>query len=175
MVHKSFQPDRYTLSTPYGIVSVAEGGRKVTFELFPDVRESIHHKALFHYCQNLRQRGIVAYNVAHIDLPGLDKTLDLRRGRAYLDLVYRFRGKLYECELKTNREVGIDRTATHLAELAKHCENLIVLVPAGSMPEMATILKMIHLDQRIKIDSYDTPDPDAPAGQLLEAQEWNHL
>jgi len=175
MVHKAYQPDRYTLSTPYGTVSVSEGGRRVAFELFQDVRESIHHKALFHYCQGLRNRGIVRYNVAHLDLPGLDKDLDLKRGKAFLDLVYHYRGKLYECELKTHREVGIDRTATHLAELAKHCENLIVLVPAGSMPEMSTILHMIHLDQKVKVDSYDTLENDAQESPADEGKDWQHL
>jgi len=147
--------DTYAVSTPYGVVYISDSGRKITFQLHDDVRESIHSKALFGYVQQLRKRGIVKYNVAHLDLPGLDKSLSLRRGKAILDLVYEHRGKLYECELKTHREIGLDRTAQHLTELARHCENLIVLVPRGGMEEITTILAMINLRDQVKVDSYD--------------------
>ena len=146
--------DTYAVSTPFGVVYIADSGRKITFQLHDDVRESSHTKALFGYVQQLRKRGIVKYNVAHLDLPGLDKSLNLRRGKAILDLVYEHRGKLYECELKTHREIGLDRTAQHLTELARHSQNLIVLVPRGGMEEMTTILTMINLRDRIAVDSY---------------------
>lgn len=147
--------DTYAVSTPYGVVYIEENGRKITFELHEDVRESQHSRALFGYVQSLRKKGIIKYNVAHLNLPGLDKTLDLKRGKAILDLVYEHRGRLYECELKTHREIGLDRTATQLTEMSRYCDNLIVLVPRGGMEEMATILHMINLADRITIDSYD--------------------
>ena len=150
--------DTYAVSTPYGIVYISDSGRKITFQLHEDVRESIHHKALFGYVQQLRKRGIVKYNVAHLDLPGLDKSLNLRRGKAILDLAYEYRGKLYECELKTHREIGLDRTAQHLTELARYSENLIVLVPRGAMEEMRTILGMINLIDQVKVDCYDSQE-----------------
>ena len=153
--HGGRRGDVYTVSTPYGVVYIEESGRKITFQLHEDVRESHHSRALFGYVQQLRKRGIVKYNVAHLDLPGLDRSLDLKRGRAILDLVYEHRGKLYELELKTHREIGIDRTATQLTELSRYCQNLIVLVPRGGMTEMATILHMINLADRVKVDCYD--------------------
>ena len=150
--------DTTAVSTPYGVVYIEDSGRKVTFELHEDVRESQHSRALFGYIQSLRKRNIVKYNVAHLNLPGLDKTLDLKRGKAILDLAYEHRGKLYECELKTHREIGLDRTATQLTELSRYCDNLIVLVPRGGMAEMATILHMINLADRIQVDCYDGYD-----------------
>lgn len=147
--------DTYAVSTPYGVVYISDSGRKITFQLHDDVRESIHNKALFSYVQQLRSRGILKFNVAHLDLPGLDKTLDLHRGKAILDLAYEHRGKLYECELKTNREIGLDRTIEQLTEFTKYCHNLILLVPRGSMEEMRTILTMVNLVDRITIDCYD--------------------
>ncbi len=153
--HRGRRGDTYAVSTPYGVVYIEESGRKVTFQLHEDVRESHHSRALFGYVQHLRKRGIVKYNVAHLALPGLDRTLDLKRGKAVLDLVYEHRGRLFECELKTHREIGLDRTATQLTELSRHCDNLVILVPRGGMEEMATILHMINLADRITIDTYD--------------------
>lgn len=147
--------DTYAVSTPYGVVYISDSGRKITFQLYDDVRESIHNKALFAYVQQLRSRGILKFNVSHLDLPGLEKTLDLHRGKAILDLVYEHRGKLYECELKTNREVGLDRTIEQLIEFTKYCQNLILLVPRGAMEEMRTILTMVNLVDRVTIDCYD--------------------
>ncbi|GAI83458.1 unnamed protein product, partial [marine sediment metagenome] len=65
-------------------------------------------------------------------------------------------GKLHECELKTSREIGLDITAIQLKELAKHCEQLTVLVPRGCMEEMSTILNMINLVRLITIQPYDS-------------------
>ena len=152
--------DTYAVSTPYGVVYISDSGRKITFQLHDDVRESIHNKALFTYVQQLRHRGIVKYNVAHLDLPGLDKSLDLHRGKAILDLVYYHRGKLYECELKTHREIGLDRTAEQLTEFCKYCQNLIILVPRGGMEEMSTILSLINLADSATVDCYDLPSED---------------
>ncbi len=148
--------DTYAVSTPYGTVTISDGGRKVTFELHSDIRQSRHNTALFAYLQQLKKQGVTRYNVDHLTLAGKDRTLSLRRGKAKLDLVYVQKGKIYECELKTNREVGLDLTAQQLTELVKYCENLIVLVPRGSMEEMATILNMINLDHRIAIQPYDS-------------------
>lgn len=147
--------DSYTVSTPYGVVTVSEGGRKVTFELYSDIRQSIHNTALFTYIQELRKRGVTRFNISHLNLAGRDRTLALVRGKAKLDLVYELKGKLYECELKTSREIGLDITAQQLSEFAKYCENLWLLVPRGCLEEAATITKMINLDHRISIAPYD--------------------
>ncbi len=150
--------DTYTVSTPYGTVTISDGGRKVTFELYSDIRQSRHNTALFAYLQQLKKQGVTEYNTDHLNLAGRDRTLSLTRGKAKLDLVYRHRGKIYECELKTHREVGLDITAIQLTEFAKYCEHLIVLVPRGSMEDMATILHMINLDHRIAVQPYDATE-----------------
>ncbi len=150
--------DTYTVSTPYGTVTISDGGRKITFELYSDIHQSRHNTALFGYLQQLKKQGVTQYNTSHLNLIGRDRSLPLKRGKARLDLVYVQNGKTYECELKTNREVGLDITAIQLKELAKYCEHLIVLVPRGSMEEMATILHMINLDHRIAIQPYDSTE-----------------
>ena len=147
--------DTFTVSTPYGTVTISDGGRTVTFELYSDIRQSRHNAALFAYLQHLKKQGVTRYNLDHLNLAGRDKSLSLTRGKAKLDLVYVQQGKTYECELKTNREVGLDLTAQQLIELAKHTEHLIVLVPRGSMGEMITILQMINLTHRIAVQPYD--------------------
>lgn len=148
--------DTYTVSTPYGTVTISDGGRKVSFELYSDIHQSRHNTALFAYLQQLKKQGVIRYNTDHLNIVGRDRTLGLKRGKAKLDLVYEFRGKTYECELKTSREIGLDLTATQLTEFAKHCERLIVLVPRGCIEEMATILHMINLDHRIAVQPYDS-------------------
>ena len=150
--------DTYTVSTPYGTVTISDGGRKVTFELYSDIRQSRHNAALFAYLQQLIKQGVTKYNTDHLNLVGRDKSLSLTRGKAKLDLVYVQQGKTYECELKTHREVGLDLTAIQLKEMAQYCERLIVLVPRGSMEDMATILAMINLGHRIAIQPYDSPE-----------------
>lgn len=147
--------DTYTVSTPFGTVIISEGGRKVAFELYSDIRQSRHNQALFTYIQQLQKRGVTQFNTDHITIAGSDRRLSLNRGKAKLDLVYIYEGKTYECELKTSREIGLDITAQQLREFAKHCERLIVLVPRGCTEEMSTILHMINLAQNIAIQPYD--------------------
>lgn len=148
--------DTYSVSTPYGVVTISDGGRKITFELYSDVRQSRHNTALFTYVQHLLKNGLIRFNTDHLNIPGRDKTLSLTRGKAKLDLAYVKNGKLHECELKTSREIGLDITAIQLKELSKYCEQLIVLVPRGCIEEMSTILNMINLTRLITIQPYDS-------------------
>jgi len=148
--------DTYTVSTPYGIVTISDGGRTVTFELYSDIRQSRHNTALFTYVQHLLKTGLTRFNTDHLKVPGRDRTLSLTRGKAKLDLAYIKNGKLYECELKTSREIGLDLTAIQLKEFVKYCERLILLVPRGCIEEMSTILHMINLDRQIAIQPYDS-------------------
>lgn len=148
--------DTYTVSTPYGTVTISQGGRKVTFELYSDIRQSRHNAALFAYLQQLTKQGVTRYNTDHLNLSSRDRTIPLIRGKARLDLVYIQNGRIYECELKTSREIGLDITAQQLIELVKHCERLIVLVPKGCIEDMSTILHMINLDHQVTIQPYDT-------------------
>jgi len=151
--HKAM--DTYTVSTPYGVVIISDGGRKVAFELYSDVRQSRHNTALFTYVQQLLKKGVTQYNTDHIAIAGRDRRLSLTRGKARLDLVYIYEGRTYECELKTSREVGLDLTARQIREFVKHCEKLIVLVPRGCIEEMSTILTMINLKEHVTIQAYD--------------------
>ncbi|MBA7587276.1 hypothetical protein ES708_29301 [subsurface metagenome] len=152
--------DTYTVSTPFGTVIISDGGRKVAFELYSDIRQSRHNQALFTYIQQLLKQGVTQYNVDHIALAGSDRRLSLQRGTARLDLVYTWQGTTYECELKTSREVGLDLTARQLKELAKYCEHLVLLVPRGCIEEARTIVTMINLDQNISIRPYDSSEED---------------
>jgi len=150
--------DIYQVSTPYGTVTISDGGRTITFELYSDIHQSRHNAALFAYLQQLTKQGVTSFNASHLHLSGRDRSLSLTRGKAKLDLVYVKDGKTYECELKTSREIGLDLTAQQLTELSKYCERLVVLVPRGCIEEMRTILTMINLDQRIAIQPYDQFD-----------------
>jgi hypothetical protein len=147
--------DTYSVSTPYGILTISNGGRTILFELYEDIHQSRHNTALFTYLQQLLKQGIARWNTDHLHVPGRDRTLSLRRGKTKLDLVYEHRGKLYECELKTSREIGLDTTAQQLKEMAKHCENLTVLVPRGCIEDMATVLHLINLAHQIRVAPYD--------------------
>ncbi len=148
--------DTYTVSTPYGTVIISDGGRRVVFELYSDIRQSKHNTALFTYISQLQKQGVTQFNTEHITIAGRDRRLSLTRGKAKLDLVYVKNGKTYECELKTSREVGLDRTAQQLQEYAKHCEHLILLVPRGCIEDANTILNMINLQHRIAVQPYDS-------------------
>jgi len=145
----------YQVSTPYGLVSIADSGRRITFQLWDDVRESMHDKALFSYYQILRRRGIAEINLDHLAIPGLNRRLPLKRGHAKLDLVYKHRGQLHEVELKTHREVGLDITARQIEELATHCESLTIVTPRRDTEDMHTILTMMGLDKLITLDTYE--------------------
>lgn len=147
--------DSYSISTPFGTVTISQGGRRITFDLYSDVRQSRHNVALFVYVQQLRKQGVTQFNTDHIKIVGRDRLLPLARGKAKLDLVYYWKGKLYECELKTSREIGLDITAVQLTEFAKYCENLVLLVPRGCLEDAATITNMINLDHRLTIVPYD--------------------
>ncbi len=153
--------DTYTLSTPYGLVMVSDSGRKVSFELHSDVRQSIHNTALYNYVQQLKRTGVTRWNVDHLHIEGRDKTLDLIRGKARLDLVYESKGRMIECELKTAREIGLEVTARQLMELVKHCERLQLLVPGGYLKDADVVLHMLNLDRKIMIVPYGyTPEDD---------------
>ncbi|MBA7572285.1 hypothetical protein ES708_14064 [subsurface metagenome] len=147
--------DTYSIATPYGTVTISQGGRKVTFDLYSDIKQSRHNTALFTYVQQLKSQGISRFNTDHLNIPGRDKTMSLVRGKARLDLIYEQGGKTYECELKTSREIGLDVTARQLTELVKWCDRLTLLVPRGCLEEAATILNMINLDHQITIAPYD--------------------
>lgn len=151
----------YSISTPYGVITVTNDGRRVIFDLYDDVRQSVHNKALFSYYQTLIRKGITDINVAHLNITGLNKRIKLNRGQAVLDMAYKQRGHLVEVELKTRREVGLDRTRTQLQEMVRHCENLVVVVPRQQMEDMHQILVLTGLEKQVKVDTYELYEDEA--------------
>ncbi|MBA7695207.1 hypothetical protein ES703_103829 [subsurface metagenome] len=150
-------PDAYTISTPYGQVIITDHGRAVTFHIWDDVKQSEHNAALFRYVEHLHQSGIERINADHISLPYLRPDIPLVRGDRKLDVVYYKGPRIFECELKTRRELGLDVTARHLRDLVKRCENLVLLVPTTELEEARIILEIIELTGRITIDTYEVP------------------
>lgn len=147
--------DETVVSTPFGTLVISQGGRQISFNLYSDVRQSRHNVALFSYVQRLIKGGVTRFNTDHLKMVGRDKTLSLARGKAKLDLVYFKRGKVYECELKTSREIGLDVTAIQLSELCRHVDDLTLLVPRGRLEEADAICKLINLRHQITIEPYD--------------------
>jgi hypothetical protein len=162
--HAWRKAEGYSLSTPFGVLSITNDGRRLTFDLYDDVRQSVHNKALFSYYQQLTKQGVSQINVAHLALTGLDKSLKLNRGQTILDMAYIHRGHLVEVELKTRREVGLDRTRLQLQEMVKHCENLVVVVPRRSIEEMHQVLALTGLTGKVKVDSYELYEDETDNG-----------
>ena len=69
--------DTYTVSTPFGTVIISDGGRRVAFELYSDIRQSRHNQALFTYIQHLQKLGVTQFNTDHITIAGADRRLSL--------------------------------------------------------------------------------------------------
>jgi len=147
--------DQYSIATPYGVLTISNNGRTISFQLFDDIRQSEHNIALHNYVQQLKRKGITKFNNDHIAIPGANRTYNLTRGKARLDLVYYYQGKIHEVELKTSQQFGGDRTRKQLEELNKYCKNLIIVVKRSDMEEASTILNMIGLSTTVKVDTYE--------------------
>lgn len=146
----------YSVTTPYGVVRIMNRGRVIQFELYDDIHQSRHNLVLYRYVKWLHDvKGVDRINCDHVTFPWLNRTMQLRRGSRKLDIVYEYKGRLHECELKTEREVGLDTTARQIQDYAKQCKNLIVLVPLSEVENMQNILKLINLDTRVKVDTYE--------------------
>jgi len=147
--------DHYTIATPYGSLTIANNGRTISFHIFDDIRQSEHNIALYNYVQQLKRNGITKFNNDHITIAGANRSYNLARGRAKLDLVYYHQARIFEVELKTTQQIGSERTHKQLVELDKHCHNLILVVKRQDTEEARTILNMINLDTRVKVDTYE--------------------
>lgn len=147
--------DTFSLATPYGVVSITNRGRTITFSLYDDIRHSEHNIALYNYIQQLKRRGVTKFNSDHIAVPGANRSYNLLRGRGKLDAVYYHQGRIHELELKTTQQLGSERTHKQLIELAKHCANLILVVKRADYDEATTILNMVGLATQIKVDTYE--------------------
>lgn len=147
--------DQYSLATPYGVLTISNHGRRISFELFDDIRQSEHNIALHNYIQQLKRKGVTKFNNDHITVPGANRSYSLVRGKARLDAVYYQDGSIHELELKTTPQIGSERTHKQLKELAKYCHNLILVVKRGDQEEAATILNMVGLATQVKVDTYE--------------------
>jgi hypothetical protein len=148
--------ETYSLATPYGVVTISNRGRTVSFSLFEDIRQSEHHTALYNYVQQLKSRGITQFNNDHIPIAGANRGFILTRGKAKLDIVYFENGTIHEVELKTSKQIGAERAQLQLKEMSKYCTNLILAVKRADYEEALTILNIIGLADKIKVDTYDT-------------------
>lgn len=146
--------DQVKLETDYGTLYIKNGGRVMTFVLHGSVRKGHHHQALEEYVQYLYDQGIRQINADHINFDFLDRRLDIRRGNRKLDIVYYKNGILYECELKTSRECGIDRTWEQIAEQLEHCTNYILLVPQTKIMFVEETLTLRGLNG-VTVKAYD--------------------
>lgn len=155
----SEEPNLYggdiAISTPYGVLYIRNNGREITFRIHDSVSQNEHNKRLFNYVKWLHDNGVDRINSDHISFDFLDRSLSLRRGSRILDIVYEKGGRLYECEVKTTREIWLDRTAEQLKEMERHCENLILLVPRQKIETTQQLMKSLNL-LKLKVDTYET-------------------
>lgn len=147
--------DTFSLATPYGLITISNRGRTISFELYDDIRHSEHNIALYNYIQQLKRKGITKFNNDHIAIPGANRSYNLARGKAKLDAVYYHQGRIHELELKTSQQLGTDRTRKQLEELVKFCTNLILVVKREDHEEASTILTMVGLATQVKVDTYE--------------------
>lgn len=119
--------------TEYVTVTVSEGGKHIEVDLNPGVKISRHQNQLRAYTDKLFESGVTKLNADQLKLPYLDKSIKLVRGSNRLDLVYYRNGRIHECEFKTRRECGLEKTYHQIKEQVKHCSNFILLVPQSEL------------------------------------------
>lgn len=144
----------FSISTPYGTITVRNGGREITFKMYDSISQSEHHKRLFNYVRWLYDQGVDRINCDHVNFDFLDRGVNLRRGQRILDVVYFRNGRIVECELKTKREIWLDRTIEQLKEMERHCENFVVLVPREETEKTRQLLQSVKLF-KTKVDTFE--------------------
>lgn len=143
-----------SLETEYFTITLDGDGRGFHVRIADSIKSNPHHQALKRYFKKLVDSGITKYNVDHIGGKGRDRTLQLGRGNRRLDLVYMRDGILYECELKTPYECGLDRTWIQVREQAKHCDRLTLLVARSEITNVENIIKMVKIEN-VFVEPYD--------------------
>jgi len=121
------------INTEYVTVTVTEDGKHIEIDLNPGVKISRHQNQLRAYVDKLFQTGVTKLNADQLKLPYLDKGIKLVRGNNRLDLVYFRNGRIHECEFKTRRECGLEKTYQQVKDQVKHCQNFILLVPQSEL------------------------------------------
>lgn len=142
------------ISSDYLIINMHEDGRGFSVRMQEGVSRSPHFIALQAYVQKIHESGVERINADHMTFDFLDRSLDLRRGKRKLDVVYLKDGKLYECELKTGREVGINRTWDQVKDQAKFCDTLTLLVPTDKIEWCKDMISSFQINN-VVVDSYE--------------------
>jgi hypothetical protein len=143
------------VSTEYVTVEVREDGKEINIRLNDGVKISRHQNQLRAYVEKLYQQGIKRINADQITLPYLDKSINLVRGNRRLDLVYYKDGRIYECEFKTRRECGLDKTYNQVRDMRKYCENFILLVPQSELIFVSDTIRNRKI-KGVTVDTWDT-------------------
>lgn len=144
----------FELNTPYISIKVSPDGRHMEIDVNPNVRMTYHHHHLQRYVHWLHGQGIDRINADHISADFLDRSLDLTRGKRRLDIVYYKGEKMYECEFKGPKEVGLNRTWQQINEMARHCNVVTMLVPRDKMDFCKTQLEHIK-NKNVVVDTYE--------------------
>lgn len=146
--------DEMVLTNDYLTVHIGNKGRKLVIEINENVKRNFHTKALANYVKHLYNMGVERINCDHIYFDFLDRTMNLARGDRKLDIIYVKDGRLYECELKGPREVGLDRTYKQLETTTKHCDVVTLLVPRDKMEFVKENLEIRKL-RNVVVDTYE--------------------
>lgn len=143
-----------TIMTKYAVIRIYDGGRRVEHELHASIKESPHHRALTEYVDKLIKNGFTDLNCDHISADICNRAYDLKRGNRRLDVIYHNGKHLVECELKTERETGQNRTYDQLQHMAQFCTHLVLLVPRHKIEFCREMLKNRNINT-VQIDTYE--------------------
>jgi len=143
------------INTEYVTVTVTEDGKHIEIDLADGLKISRHQNQLRAYVEKLFNSGITRMNADQLSLPYLDKSIKLVRGNNRLDLVYYRDGRIFECEFKTRRECGLDKTYHQIHDQVKHCQNFILLVPQSELTYVQDEIRNRKL-RGITVDAWDS-------------------
>lgn len=142
------------ISTEYVTVEVREDGKEIVIKLNDGVKISRHQQQLTSYVEKLFNQGVDRINADQLSLPFLDKSIKLGRGSNRLDIVYYKDNRIFECEFKTRRECGLEKTFHQVKDQVKHCENFILLVPQSELIFVEDEIRNRKL-HNITVDAWD--------------------
>ena len=143
------------ISTEYVTVEVREDGKEIVIKLNDGVKISRHQQQLTSYVEKLFNQGVDRINADQLSLPFLDKSLKLVRGKNRLDIVYYKNNRIHECEFKTRRECGLEKTFHQVKDQVKYCENFILLVPQSELIFVTDEIRNRKI-KGITVDAWDS-------------------
>ena len=143
------------INTEYVTVTVTEDGKHIEIDLADGLKISRHQNQLRAYVEKLFNSGITRMNADQLSLPYLDKSIKLVRGNNRLDLVYYRDGRIFECEFKTRRECGLDKTYHQIEDMKKHCQNFILLIPQSELLFVTDTIRNRKI-KGVTVDTWDT-------------------